>query len=111
MREHLGIASLYQRQLVFVWAAGEDIAAELPDAWGRPAQVDLIDARNGRYKQALDEIVACLEAMPVEELALTESAEELREPRNPYKGLRPFTQNDAADFFGGIPSLPNSWRG
>jgi tRNA A-37 threonylcarbamoyl transferase component Bud32 len=100
VRQHLRIASLYQRQLVFVWAAGEDIAAVLPEEWGRPAQVDLVDARNGRYQQALGEIVSCLEAMPVEELALTEPTEELREPRNPYKGLRAFTQHDAADFFG-----------
>jgi len=100
VREHLRITSLYQRQLVFVWAAGEDIAAVLPAEWGRAAQVDLLDARNGRYEQALGEIVACLEEIPAEERSLAEPAEELREPRNPYKGLRPFTQHDAADFFG-----------
>ncbi len=100
VREHLRIASLYQRQLVFVWAAGEEIAAVLPDEWGRAAQADLVDARNERYEQALGEIVACLEEIPAEERLHAEPAEELREPRNPYKGLRPFTQNDAADFFG-----------
>ena len=75
VREHLRIASLYQRQLVFVWAAGEEIAAVLPDEWGRAAEADLVDARNERYERALGEIVACLEEIPGEERSLAEPAE------------------------------------
>jgi serine/threonine protein kinase len=99
VREHLRIASLYQRKLVFVWVGGEEIADALPPAWSNKAvQIDLIDAREERYEEALKELLADLEAeAPVEEPSLPEPA---AEPRNPYKGLRPFTQRDAADFFG-----------
>jgi hypothetical protein len=98
IREHLRIASMYQRRLVFVWAAGEDIATALPDDWGKTVQVDLIDARQRHYEQVIDELVACLEEeSPAVESSLPEPA---FEPRNPYKGLRAFTQDDAADFFG-----------
>jgi len=96
--EHLRIASMYQRRLVFVWAAGDDIAAALPQEWGKTVLVDLIDAREGRYGQVLDEMVACLEEeTPVAGAIQPEPA---FESRNPYKGLRAFKQNDVADFFG-----------
>ena len=99
VKEHLRIASLYQRRLVFMWTAGEEIADVLPEEWGKTVQVDLVDAREGRYEQALDELMACLEEDEVssEEPSLTTPD---FEPRNPYKGLRAFTQDDATDFFG-----------
>src|SRR5207249_3045555 len=56
-----------------------------------------------RYTAALAEIIALLqEATP---LASPEGATlpipmPLEEPRNPYKGLRAFTRDDAVDFFG-----------
>lgn len=101
IKEHLRIASIYGRQLVFVWAAGDDITEVLPEAWGKTALIDLIDARQTRYEAALDEIVAYLE----EETAVTSPlipffAGPQGEPRNPYKGLRAFAKEDAADFFG-----------
>src|SRR5205823_6397780 len=50
------------------------------------------------YEEALEELLASLEVEAlVEEFTLPEPA---AEPRNPYKGLRAFTQADAADFFG-----------
>jgi tRNA A-37 threonylcarbamoyl transferase component Bud32 len=94
--KHLRIASLYQRRLVFVWAAGNDIVEALPREWGKTVQVDLIDARNKRYELVLDEMIACL----IEETELPSYVEPAFEPRNPYKGLRAFTRNDANDFFG-----------
>jgi serine/threonine protein kinase len=99
IKEHLHIASLYQRGLIFVWVVGEDIADVLPQYWGKAAQVDLVDAREIRYEQALDEIIAHLEedATPLAESVLPEPE---FEPRNPYKGLHAFTKNDARDFFG-----------
>jgi serine/threonine protein kinase len=101
IKEHLRIANLYQRRLVFVWVAGQEIVDVLPQTqqWGRTAQVDLIDARGERYEQALAEIVISLEGdqTPLVETALPEPE---FEPRNPYKGLRAFAKNDAADFFG-----------
>jgi serine/threonine protein kinase len=100
IREHLRITSMYQRQLVYVWAQGEDLAMLLPEAGERTALPDVIDAREARYELALDELVARLaggtdisseDPLPVELAS---------EPRNPYKGLRSFTGDDAADFFG-----------
>ncbi len=101
VKEQVRIISMYQRHLVFVWAAGDDIASALPEAWGRTAMIDLVDAREARYKVALDEIIAFLEAevstgTPEQSTLPTPPGE----PRNPYKGLRAFTGDDAADFFG-----------
>jgi serine/threonine protein kinase len=106
LTKYLRIASMYERSLIFVWAAGDDIATLLPEGWGKTGVIDLVDARECRYELALNELVACLEAE--EELSLTSPLEpyfseirgRLPEPRNPYKGLRAFTQNDVTDFFG-----------
>ncbi len=101
VKEQLRIISMYQRHLVFVWAAGGDLASVLPEAWGRTAMIDLVDAREARYQVALDEIIAFLEAATStgtpEESTLPVPA---GDPRNPYKGLRAFTREDATDFFG-----------
>ncbi len=99
VKEHLRIASLYQRRLMFVWASGKEIADVLPQQWGKTIQVDLVDAREERYEAALAEIVACLQE-PETPVAEPSTGEPAFEPRNPYKGLRAFTQHDAADFFG-----------
>src|SRR5262249_25582781 len=61
VKEHLRIAALYQRRLVHVWAEGEDLSSLLPEMGGKNASTDVIDARETRYKLALDELVACLE--------------------------------------------------
>jgi WD40 repeat protein/serine/threonine protein kinase len=101
VREHLRIAALYQRPLVSVWATNEDLAALLPNMWAGTAHMDVIDARESRYTLALDELVICLKketGVPsFEESTLSES---VGEPRNPYKGLRAFTEADTTDFFG-----------
>jgi serine/threonine protein kinase len=101
VREHLRIATVYQRQLIYVWAAGEDLAELLPETERDNTSINVIDAREPRYKLALDELVSCLQ----EETGVSSSGEstvieEAYEPRNPYKGLRAFTENDATDFFG-----------
>jgi serine/threonine protein kinase len=99
IKEHLRIAGLYQRRLLFVWAAGEELAAALPGEWSKTSEIDLIDARETRYEQALEEMVVAFhpDELPPRESELPEST---FEPRNPYKGLHAFTQDDTADFFG-----------
>ena len=99
VKEHLRIASLYQRRLVFIWTIGEEITDVLPEEWGKTVQIDLVDAREEHYEQALDELVACLEEDEASSEEPSLSTPEF-EPRNPYKGLRAFTQKDASDFFG-----------
>jgi serine/threonine protein kinase len=101
VREHLRIVATYQRQLIYIWAEGEDLAKLLPEVGEKTPSIDVIDARETRYKLALDELVACLEeetgvSAPLEPLPV----ENAHEPRNPYKGLRAFTEDDTADFFG-----------
>jgi serine/threonine protein kinase len=98
VKEHLRIASLYQRSMLCVWAQGNDLHDLLPDGAERAT---IIDARGQRYKQALDEIITFLVR---EQRGVTTVETPLPvldfEPRNPYKGLRAFTQHDRADFFG-----------
>src|SRR6266849_6749878 len=99
IKEHLRIASLYQRRLLFLWAAGDEITAALPGEWSKTNEINLVDARETRYEQALEEMVVSLneDETPQRESVLPEST---FAPRNPYKGLHAFTQDDAVDFFG-----------
>jgi len=106
VKDHLRIASMYERRLVFVWAEGDDISAVLPSEWGRTTSIDLIDARETRYGHALDEIIASSSLASIAEettasLPPSPAPSEMQvEPRNPYKGLRAFRSDDAPDFFG-----------
>ncbi len=101
IREHMRIAAIYRRRVVFIWMAGDDIATRLLDAWGTTMPIEVIDARGTRYQIALDEIADCLGEDTMDSLHSLSLVPTLQgEPRNPYKGLRPFTGADAADFFG-----------
>ena len=101
IKEHLRIAALYQRRLVYVWAAGEDLTELLPEMGERTLSIEVIDAREPRYRLALDELVACLqEETGSSSPQVSLPVELLGEPRNPYKGLRAFTEDDTTDFFG-----------
>jgi serine/threonine protein kinase len=105
VREHLHLAQVYQRKLVLVWMQGEGMATLLQDQtlrWFRP--VDMVDARGGRYQTAFEELLVCLQGESV--IPPWQATEDLMtlevppEPRNPYKGLRAFRQDEASDFFG-----------
>lgn len=101
VKEQLRIAGMYQQRMVFVRAAGDEIATVLPEAWGRTAMIDLVDARGARYMIALNEIMAFLkEGMSTVSPEVPTLPLPSGEPRNPFKGLRAFTKGDAADFFG-----------
>jgi WD40 repeat protein len=101
IREHMRIAAMYQRRVVFIWTAGDDLAPRLLDAWGTTMSIEVIDARGNRYQTALEEITDCLGEDTLDSLRSLSLAPTLQgEPRNPYKGLRAFTGADAADFFG-----------
>jgi WD40 repeat protein/serine/threonine protein kinase len=101
VKEHLRIASIYERQLIFVWADGDDITTVLPEEWGKTTSIDLVDARGSRYEQALDQIITSIGEQTTAPLPPTPLPSQVSgEPRNPYKGLRAFTKDDAIDFFG-----------
>lgn len=98
VKEHLRIAGIYRRPICSIWAVGDNIRELLP---AEARQEEVIDARGQRYGQALDEIASRIEherrgAPVVEDRPLEVNFE----PRNPYKGLRSFTQRDRGDFFG-----------
>jgi serine/threonine protein kinase len=98
VHDHLRIAHLYRRRILCLWQEGETLQDLLPT--GAEAAT-MLDARGSRYKEALDEIIQAIER---EQRGVTNIAPVLPEltfePRNPYKGLHAFTQNDRADFFG-----------
>ena len=98
VREHLRICNIYRRPILGFWVTGERIEDLLAAG---VTFTDLIDARGPRYKHALDEIMALLEhhysgGSLAEQMLVAPDFE----PRNPYKGLQPFTRTDRGDFFG-----------
>ncbi len=97
----LRLAETYRRAVVPVWLAGEEVSGSLP--LGLPA-VGLIDARGEQYVMALEAIVKVLHQQAAEHERITAATPLSRStedtPRNPYKGLRTFREEDAGDFFG-----------
>ncbi len=105
VREALEMASMYQRPVCGVWIEGESWQACLPKEGSELAA--WIDVRTAEDSARLEELVAAvqrLEGGSQESKLISLTAAEAREatwqPRNPYKGLRAFTREDAADFLG-----------
>jgi WD40 repeat protein len=105
VKTQLQLARMYGRELLLIWEAGEEWAELLPDGWEPANVIDLVDARGRRYEEVLDEVAAHLEdgfaaTRPLDLLPTAPRQVEIRSLRNPYKGLRAFTEADAEDFFG-----------
>ncbi|TME05606.1 MAG: TIR domain-containing protein, partial [Chloroflexi bacterium] len=102
VKDELRIAQMYHRPIYPVWVTGTQWMEVIPLGLGG---MQFIDAREERYASALSEIVFTLTGdpfAPVPDTIATPhgGSEPNIEPRNPYKGLRPFTSADAHDFFG-----------
>ncbi|MBV9230177.1 MAG: TIR domain-containing protein, partial [Chloroflexi bacterium] len=103
VKDELRIAEMYQRPVYPVWATGTRWMDVIPIGWGG---TQYIDAREACYETALPELVTVLRTLSPTPtptaVPLTPSSLPVLnfEPRNPYKGLRPFTGEDARDFFG-----------
>ncbi len=101
VREHLRLADLYRRRLILVRVGDDEHTPAPPPGWRETVWVD---ARNTRYTAALEAIDATLsQRRSISALlgpAHAAPEEDARKPRNPYKGLRAFTADDAGDFFG-----------
>ena len=91
--DELRIAELYGRRVYPLWVAGEQWMECAPLGWGG---LQYLDARGGRFAEALGSLTTELRRLS----GGRASPSALATPRNPYKGLRPFTAEDAGDFFG-----------
>src|SRR2546429_2305932 len=94
VRDELRIAEMYQRPVYPFWVAGTQWMDAVPLGWGG---AQYLDARESRYETAIPELGALLNKTSS---TLPKPSELDFEPRNPYKGLRAFTGDDANDFFG-----------
>jgi WD40 repeat protein/class 3 adenylate cyclase len=97
----LGVAAMYGRPIIPVWSAGEQWLECVPlDLAG----LQYVDARGARYAEALDEVAAAVRRLAENgsdaDQGLPGPQEAGTAPRNPYKGLRAFGEEDAGDFFG-----------
>jgi transcriptional regulator with XRE-family HTH domain len=120
VREALEIGRMYQRRVCGVWIGGENWQECLPaDEQDLPM---VIDARSSDADPGLfEEIVTLLQRgwpEPETSNATTPEVSQVQggisEPRNPYKGLQPFRQEDHHDFFGRdalIDKLTNTLAG
>jgi hypothetical protein len=94
VRDELRIAELYQRPIYPLWIAGTQWIDAVPLGWGA---TQYIDARENAYKIAIPTLVEVLNKVT---LPPPKAPEPDFTPRNPYKGLRAFSSDDAHDFFG-----------
>jgi len=105
VREALEVGRMYRRPVCAVWIEGENWQECLP--LDEQELLISIDARTSDDPSLLDEAVTFLQqGWPAPETstgstpgASQEQAPESR-PRNPYKGLQAFRQEDQHDFFG-----------
>ncbi len=98
VKEHLRLADLYQRRLILVWVDKDEGAQPLLASW---RDTVLVDARTTPYEATLAAIEAALrQSRSLSGLLSPPVAPPAYEPRNPYKGLHAFTEQDTRDFFG-----------
>ena len=103
IQDHMRIANMYGRQITFVWLEGDEAGPLLPipETWGKTAVIDVLDARESSYALALRKIISILDRdAEISTIPVSPQTKPPREPRNPYKGLRAFSRDEAADFFG-----------
>jgi WD40 repeat protein/type II secretory pathway predicted ATPase ExeA len=101
VKDELGIASMYRRAIYPVWAEGDEWMESVPLGLG---SFQAIDARSDAYNEALKQLSTALKGLfePMPQAAGQQAREDAAAftPRNPYKGLDPFTSQDERDYFG-----------
>ncbi|HEX2620401.1 MAG TPA: SUMF1/EgtB/PvdO family nonheme iron enzyme [Phototrophicaceae bacterium] len=100
VQDELAIAEMYNRPVFPIWADGEQWMDCIPLGWGK---THYIDARHNQYPLALPLIIKVLSKSDTQTVKRVEPQSELPTnfvPRNPYKGLNPFREQDRSDFFG-----------
>jgi Novel STAND NTPase 1/TIR domain/Chlamydia polymorphic membrane protein (Chlamydia_PMP) repeat len=101
VKDELQLATMYKRTIYPFWIAGQEWMEVIPLGLG---STQYIDARGASFASGVQQLVAELHMLPTRRSDLfVESSgrlEPLFEPRNPYKGLRAFGEQDAQEFFG-----------
>jgi energy-coupling factor transporter ATP-binding protein EcfA2 len=106
LKEIRHLASLDQRPVFVLWIAGneQDEDQENPpaQAWGKFISLDPVsEGQEVAFQELLHHLKLQRHSAAFPTIVPSQNAlVPLPEPRNPYKGLRPFTSNDTHDFFG-----------
>ncbi len=96
----LAVAEMYKRKVYPVWADGDNWIACVP--LGRH-NIQYVDMRGNGYAAGLNQFLTALGKADSELVVPPEEAPDLppdAPPRNPYKGLEAFHEDDVDDFFG-----------
>ena len=92
--KHRYLADLYQRRLILVWIGNDK---NTPVSSASRQDMVLVDAHSTPYEVVRRWVEA---ALSQHSLGVSEVESPRGDPRNPYKGLHPFTADDVGDFFG-----------
>lgn len=99
VRDELRIAQLYDVAIIPVFSDGEHFIEVVPMGYGEYQYADL---REDKYQQGLnglrDSLMVLLDSQS--EPVVQPDVPDDYVPQNPYKGLRPFREEDAGEFFG-----------
>ncbi|MCI0634096.1 MAG: protein kinase [Actinobacteria bacterium] len=104
--------AVYERQLREPLPPARRLRKELPSSVDDVIATATAKEPRQRFRDALSLTDAFRNALPAAEVTVAAAAPPL-EARNPYKGLRPFTEADADDFFGReafVERLLKRWR-
>ena len=96
----LAVAEMYKRKIYPVWANGDNWIACVP--LGKH-NIQFVDMRGSDYPAGLEQLLAALGKADSELVVPPEETPALppdAPPRNPYKGLEAFHEDDVDDFFG-----------
>lgn len=94
----LAVAEMYKRRIYPVWSNGDNWVACVP--LGKH-NIQFVDMRGGLYLDGLQRLLTALGSVDSEFIIPPdEPPAPIPEPRNPYRGLTAFTQDDVGDFFG-----------
>lgn len=101
VRDEIALAQDAKKPIYPVWVAGDSWINSIPMGLGSTQNVDL---REENYDENIVALIAALRGQsssikPVETQTMQRIAI-VENPRNPYKGLRAFREEDSGDFFG-----------
>ncbi len=100
VEDEVRIAEMYQCKVFALWMAGENWLECAPAGWEAMSSIDL---RGAAWERGRHDLIALLTDEHGPAPSISDNgviASRPMTPRNPYKGLRAFTREDADDFFG-----------